>query len=589
MINIEVYSTHAVIRAQQPLTVGLTGAKVHFTFDDLWKPLNKTAVFRCGETTVSLVIADGEQVQIPGEVLTQPGVPVRIGVYGTCDEGKLAIPTVWAETDAVQPGADPEDAASPADPTAPVWAQLQSQMGSLEHLQTDDKTSLVAAVNEANRSVVVVKVLGSAGSYSTEHTILDLIEAWNAGKSLVCYWEEQDCWLPISKAHPKETGPSTFCFSTTAFGKLYSVQIKGVASGGAVSVTVGQATVATAQSKLPNPEKLTFSGNTTAEYDGSAAVSVDIPTKMSQLTNDSNFLTKAVTSINGQTGDVMLPTTVQVELSTNEDGSLSSSITSANIAAAHGKGNTVYCKLDANHILPLFYVTPGKCIFGCVYDDQMHTVTVIGYSAEVASTPISSGGGSVNLTGYATEEYVNKAIEDIELTPGPAGPQGPQGEQGDDYQLTEADKKEIAAMAGPSEWQKIDVQLEENVKAIYISIPNAKEVYIFGEMYGNDAEGTLGDIGKAGGYDLFINGQRHYGGITGQVGVCFPIYEVWEISSVGTRLAISYGGATDGHMGPSKTSTDVLPYAFEPIHTLQLYSYSEYYFDKRSRIEVWYR
>lgn len=36
----------------------------------------------------------------------------------------------------------------------------------------------------------------------------------------------------------------------------------------------------------------------------------------------------------------------------------------------------------------------------------------------------------IDLTGYATEEYVNSAIETIELTPGPQGPQGIQGEPG---------------------------------------------------------------------------------------------------------------------------------------------------------------
>ena len=82
----------------------------------------------------------------------------------------------------------------------------------------------------------------------------------------------------------------------------------------------------------------------------------------------------------------------------------------------------------------------------------------------------------VDLTGYATETYVNEKIEQIELTPGPAGPQGepgkdgaqgpagkdgkdgapgkdgaqgpigPEGPAGKDYVLTQADKKEIAGM-----------------------------------------------------------------------------------------------------------------------------------------------
>ena len=89
----------------------------------------------------------------------------------------------------------------------------------------------------------------------------------------------------------------------------------------------------------------------------------------------------------------------------------------------------------------------------------------------------------VDLTGYATEAYVNERIETIELTPGPAGPQGepgndgapgkdgepgkdgkdgeqgpqgipgpqgepgPAGEDGKDYVLTDADKNAIALLA----------------------------------------------------------------------------------------------------------------------------------------------
>lgn len=47
----------------------------------------------------------------------------------------------------------------------------------------------------------------------------------------------------------------------------------------------------------------------------------------------------------------------------------------------------------------------------------------------------------VDMTGYATENYVDAAIETIELTPGPAG------KDGKDYVLTEADKNAIALLA----------------------------------------------------------------------------------------------------------------------------------------------
>lgn len=103
--------------------------------------------------------------------------------------------------------------------------------------------------------------------------------------------------------------------------------------------------------------------------------------------------------------------------------------------------------------------------------------------AEVVNDYLEENPVEVDLTGYATEEYVNGRIETIELTPGPAGPQGepgpagkdgapgkdgqdgvngkdgkdgeqgpegpqgPAGEDGKDYVLTEADKAAIAQMA----------------------------------------------------------------------------------------------------------------------------------------------
>lgn len=105
------------------------------------------------------------------------------------------------------------------------------------------------------------------------------------------------------------------------------------------------------------------------------------------------------------------------------------------------------------------------------YDDLAARVDEIeknGISEEAVSGAIEKyleeNDIKVDLTGYATEEYVNEKIETIELTPGPVGPAGPQGEtgktgatgpqgpegpagkDGKDYVLTQADKKEIAGM-----------------------------------------------------------------------------------------------------------------------------------------------
>lgn len=395
MINIEVYSTHAVIRSQQPLTVGLTGASAHFAFGKPWDQLIKTAVFRQGEKTVT--VADiGQQVELPWEVLTLPGVPVMIGVYGTDPEGKLVIPTLWAETDPVRPGADPQEGVTPADPTAPVWAQLQSNMGSREQLQTNDKTSLVAAINEANRAVLSVTVSGADGSYETQITMAELSAALDAGKSPQCYWEEHGVWLPLSKLDIRKTGISFADFSMTAKNKEYYIHMTSV-SGGDMEVTGSVTVLATEKSKLSNPEKLTLIGKTTAEYDGSEAVSVDIPTKVSQLLNDSGFLTQApVTSVNGQTGAVAVPTAVQVQVWQKNDGSYDYSHNSLRIMNELSDGNTVFCRLGTHYLLSLVYATPAKCIFTGVYEGELYAVTVTSTGATVSTTPLSSGGSGAD-------------------------------------------------------------------------------------------------------------------------------------------------------------------------------------------------
>lgn len=113
----------------------------------------------------------------------------------------------------------------------------------------------------------------------------------------------------------------------------------------------------------------------------------------------------------------------------------------------------------------------------------------------------------VDLTGYATEEYVNGRIETIELTPGPAGPQGepgkdgkdgapgpagadgapgkdgepgkdgaqgpagPAGADGKDYVLTEADKAEIAGMVPGADVDLTDYYTKAEINELLANLP----------------------------------------------------------------------------------------------------------------------
>mgnify|MGYP004577289261 FL=1 len=144
------------------LTAGMSKAvTVQFVFSPEWDGLTKTAVFSNGKTTVDVLAAnwDGDTVPVPHEVLAVPGRHARVGVYGA-DESGVVLPTVWVSLGKIQPGADPSGDET-ADPSLPVWAQLQKQIGDLDDLKTYNKGNLVQAINEARQSGG-----GSGGGYT---------------------------------------------------------------------------------------------------------------------------------------------------------------------------------------------------------------------------------------------------------------------------------------------------------------------------------------------------------------------------------------------------------------------------------------
>lgn len=125
MILVDISGASATIRKQGVLTVGMVGAYVKFRFDDDWEGLAKTAVFRAGDVTKDAIVNDSVS-KIPHEVLIL-GLPLEIGVYGTKDDGKVVVPTVWAKTDPVKAGADPSGDEG-VDPTLPIWAEIQEEV-----------------------------------------------------------------------------------------------------------------------------------------------------------------------------------------------------------------------------------------------------------------------------------------------------------------------------------------------------------------------------------------------------------------------------------------------------------------------------
>ena len=177
------------------LTAGMSKAvTVQFVFSPEWGGLTKTAVFSAGRTTVDVLESawDGNKVVVPHEILADAGPIARVGVYGANADG-LILPTVWVTLGKVMPAAEPSGDPG-ADPTLPIWAQLQNQIGDLDDLQTYNKGNLVDAINEARSSG------GSGGGGYTIGDGLKLDAATNTLSVDTAAAVEKDNTKPVTSA-----------------------------------------------------------------------------------------------------------------------------------------------------------------------------------------------------------------------------------------------------------------------------------------------------------------------------------------------------------------------------------------------------
>lgn len=130
-----------------PIPQGIVGATISIEYTDpAWDGLQKTVVFR-GAVTKD-VLDSGSEVTIPAEVVSRAGIYLYMGVYGVDTANNVVVPTIWTELGFVHGAVAPSGDTS-VDPSLPVWAQIQAMIGNLDDLDTDAKSNLVAAVNEA--------------------------------------------------------------------------------------------------------------------------------------------------------------------------------------------------------------------------------------------------------------------------------------------------------------------------------------------------------------------------------------------------------------------------------------------------------
>lgn len=186
-------------------------------------------------------------------------------------------------------------------------------------------------------------------------------------------------------------------------GTYYVIIDGGIASTtyyGATKLLNSVTSTSNAYAATPNAVKMAYDNGGVQSVNGqTGAVTIAIPTKTSELTNDSGFITSGtmVTSVNGETGDVTISIPTKTSDLTNDSGYL----TSVPVTSVNTKTGAVV--LTASDV-------------GALPSNTTYVSTVNGQSGAVSltiPTVPTNVSAFTNDAGYATEDYVDTAISGI--------------------------------------------------------------------------------------------------------------------------------------------------------------------------------
>lgn len=157
--------TKLTLRRREPVTSGSVNVyPVRFEFSPEWEGLQKTATFRAGSGSASVILEESGEADIPWEVLQTPGLLLQAGVYGR-KGADTVLPTIWADLGVILEGTAPGENAQP--PTPELWEQaLAEKADGLEYdgltlsLTSDGRTLDSVQISGGD---VVVPVPGPEG------------------------------------------------------------------------------------------------------------------------------------------------------------------------------------------------------------------------------------------------------------------------------------------------------------------------------------------------------------------------------------------------------------------------------------------
>lgn len=152
-----------IARHKETVTSGSSNVyKAEFMFDGAWHGLKRTAVFKAGSKSVSVLLTHCNVCTVPWEVLEKDGIDLYVGVYGT-KNGTVILPTTWYNAGTILKGTTLGD--DPVPPTPGLYEQI------LDHMQDIADTTLKEARKSADDAETYSKSAKEAKSYIENMTV----------------------------------------------------------------------------------------------------------------------------------------------------------------------------------------------------------------------------------------------------------------------------------------------------------------------------------------------------------------------------------------------------------------------------------
>lgn len=169
IISLYADKVQLAVRQREPITSGSVNIyKISFEFSPEWDGLTRTAVFKAGGVSRSILLDESGECVVPWEVLKKHGVFLVAGVYGTRD-GEKVLPTVWAGLGTILEGVTAGQDAQP--PTQDLWQQGLASKGDALGYTEAGKLGLYAG----DKLLSAVPIIMTAGDFLTESEILEIM------------------------------------------------------------------------------------------------------------------------------------------------------------------------------------------------------------------------------------------------------------------------------------------------------------------------------------------------------------------------------------------------------------------------------